>query len=46
MNLPNKEPRTFSGNGSFRPLRRVWVFTWVMLCVIGAVKLLIDFLGL
>ncbi len=46
MNLPNRDSESVFIKGSFRPLRRVWVFTWLTLCAIGAVKLVMDWLGL
>lgn len=45
MNLTNREPGSIFVKGSFRPLRRVWVFTWLTLCAIGAVKLVMEFLS-
>ncbi|MBU2574357.1 MAG: hypothetical protein KKH28_09810 [Elusimicrobia bacterium] len=46
MTLSHKYLQIFSGKASFRPLRRAWLFTWIILCVVAAVKLTMDFLGL
>lgn len=46
MNLLNRDSRSYFVNGAFRPLRRVWMFTWLALCAIGAIKLVMEFLGL
>lgn len=42
MNLPDRDPGSFFVKGSFRPLRRVWVLVWIILCAVWAGKLILE----
>ena len=46
MNLSREDLQSLSKRASFRPLRRQWMFAWVLLCAVGAVKLTMELLGL